>query len=120
VTIPARITTINEGGCTVPLYLLQYAYTPDAWSKMLGTVKIEVEKCRELAGKLGGSVTQAWVTFGEYDVAAIVDLPDNVTAGALSVALSAAGLAKAAKTTPLIAETDGQAILRKAKAAGGA
>lgn len=97
------------------LYLLQYAYTSDTWKTMTGTMKIEIEKTRELARKMGGQVLHAWITFGEYDVAAVLDLPDNVSAGAVSVALSAAGLAKAAKTTPLLAETDGQTILRKAK-----
>jgi uncharacterized protein with GYD domain len=39
--------------------------------------------------------------FGHDDVIAIVDLPDNVVASALSLAMSATGMART-RTTPLL------------------
>jgi len=99
------------------LYLLQYAYTPEAWSKQIKEEDGDIGAARKIADKLGGKLVSGWFTFGDYDVVAILEMPDNVTAGAVSVALSAAGYAKAAKTTHLITEGDGVAMLRKAKSA---
>ena len=44
--------------------------------------------------KLGGKMEVFCYAFGEYDVVAIGDVPDNVTAAAMSLAINASGLAK--------------------------
>lgn len=100
------------------LYLLQYAYTSAAWRQMIKSGENEVGLARQVSKKLGGRVVEAWFTFGDYDVAAILDMPDHVTAAAVSVSLSAGDYAKAAKTTPLIPEKESNEILRKAKGTG--
>ena len=99
------------------LFLLQYAYTSHAWQSQLESEDSEIGMARKVADKLGGKLVSGWFTFGDYDVAAILEMPDHVTAGAVSVALSAAGYAKAAKTTQLISEAEGRAMLNKAKSA---
>jgi uncharacterized protein with GYD domain len=43
-----------------------------------------------------------WLSFGEYDVVGIIELPTNVSAAAFSMAVSAGGTVKAFKTTPLL------------------
>jgi uncharacterized protein with GYD domain len=43
---------------------------------------------------LGGSLEGFYYAFGEDDVYAIAELPDNVTAAAVSLAVSAAGAAR--------------------------
>ncbi len=101
-------------------YLLQYSYTSEAWEKMGKTAGDgpEIGLVRQVAKKLRGHLVDAWLAFGEYDVVAILDMPNNVSAAALSVAISAGHYAKAIKTTPLMTERDGKEILRKAKGAG--
>jgi uncharacterized protein with GYD domain len=56
---------------------------------------------------LGGRIECLYYAFGDDDVVLICDLRDNVTASALSLAVSASGLVRT-KTTPLltIEETD--------------
>jgi uncharacterized protein with GYD domain len=68
--------------------------------------------------RLGGSVVDGWLTFGDYDVLVICQLPDNVTATALSMAISAGGAVKSVKTTPLVTFDEGLEALKKAKDAG--
>lgn len=102
---------------TMAQYLLQYAYTPEAWSKQLKTEDGDIGMARKVAKNLGGSLVSGWFTFGDYDVAVIIEVPDHMTAAAVSVALSAAGYARAAKTTLLITEAEGKAMLKKAKSA---
>ena len=50
---------------------------------------------------LGGKLEAMYFCFGDYDVLLIVDMPDNVSAAAVSLAASAAGTARI-KTTPLL------------------
>jgi uncharacterized protein with GYD domain len=97
----------------MPRYLLQAAYTPEAWGAQLKTPQNRMEVVSELMRQLGGSFESAYLAFGEYDVVAIVDLPDNVSAAAMSMVVSAGGSVKAIKTTPLLTIDDAIAAMRK-------
>ena len=46
----------------------------------------------EMVTKLGGTVETFDFAFGEDDVFSVVDLPDNVTAAAIGLAVGASGL----------------------------
>lgn len=72
-----------------------------------------IEAVRPVIEKLGGSIEGAWLAFGEYDVVAIFQLPDNVSAAAFSVAASVGGAVKAIKTTPLLTWDEGADAMRK-------
>jgi uncharacterized protein with GYD domain len=45
----------------------------------------------ELAGKLGGRMTQVFWTIGPYDVVALSEFPDDETATAFALAVSSQG-----------------------------
>ena len=49
----------------------------------------------------GGELEAMYYSFGDDDVIAIVDLPDNASASALTIAISSTGLVKS-KTIPLL------------------
>jgi uncharacterized protein with GYD domain len=55
--------------------------------------------------KVGGKLEAFYFCFGTVDAIVIVDLPDNITAAALSLAVSASG-AVAFSTTPLLTPED--------------
>ena len=63
---------------------------------------------------VGGKLDQLYFAFGEHDVIAIATLPDNVSAGALAVAVASSGAAKAMTTTVLMTAEEGQEVMRKA------
>ena len=73
---------------------------------------------RTLIEKLGGKLQSFYFAFGDYDGAAIADLPDNVTAAALSMAVTSAAPFRAFKTTVLISPEDSMKAMRKAAEAG--
>jgi len=77
-----------------------------------------MEAVKPVVQRLGGSIVDGWLTFGEYDVLVICQLPDNVSATALSMAISAGGAVKSVKTTPLVTFDEGLEALKKAKEAG--
>jgi uncharacterized protein with GYD domain len=73
---------------------------------------------RQVIEKLGGRFEGFWFAFGDYDLATIFELPDNVTAAAFSLAVSAGGALKALKTTPLITTKEAVEAMKKAAKAG--
>ncbi len=97
-------------------YLVQAAYTADAWSTLVGNPQDRSEPVREMVEDAGGSLKVFYLAFGDFDVVAIVELPDDATAAAVSIAISAAGAVRAIKTTPLITAEDAVRALTKAEA----
>jgi uncharacterized protein with GYD domain len=55
-----------------------------------------------LFGAFGGRLHGFWYSFGDQDGYALVELPDNVTAAAASVAVTATGSFRSFETTVLI------------------
>ena len=102
----------------MPHYLLQVAYTPDAWAAQLKSPQNRIEAIRPAVEGLGGRIECAYIAFGEYDIVAVFEMPDNVTAAAFSIAAAAGGAVKAIKTTPLMTMEEGIAAMRKGAAAG--
>ena|SRR5438552_8687210 len=97
-------------------YLLQAAYTPNAWAALMKSPHDRIEAVRPVVERLGGSIVNGWFTFGDYDVVMICEMPGNTDAAALAMAISASGAVKAAKTTPLLTIEEGIEALNKAKA----
>ena len=101
----------------MPHYMLQVAYTPEAWATQVKNPQNRVDAIRPAIERLGGRVETAYYTFGDYDIVVITEFPDNVQAAAFSLAASAGGAVKAFRTTPLLTIEEGLAAV---KAAGGA
>ena len=98
-------------------YALQIAYTPLGWAALLKDPQNRLEAVRPVVERLGGSIVNGWFSFGEYDLLVICQMPDDVSAAALSMAISAGGAVKSAKTTLLLTVEDGLRAMSRAKAA---
>jgi len=96
--------------------MLQVAYTPEAWATQLKNPHNRIEAVRPAVEKLGGNIEGAWYAFGDYDLVAIIEMPDNEAAAAFALAAAAGGACKAIKTTALLTLDEGQ---RAIQAAGG-
>jgi uncharacterized protein with GYD domain len=86
-------------------YLVQANYVGEGIKGLLkdgGTGRrAAVEK---LIGSVGGKVEAFYYAFGDTDLFVIADIPDNVTAAALSLTVNAVGAATAKITVLLTAE----------------
>jgi uncharacterized protein with GYD domain len=102
----------------VAYYLYMGAYTAEAWAALTKSPQNRMETVRPVAQALGGDLEQAWLSFGEYDVVALLRLPDNASAAAFAVAVAAGGAIKAGKTVPLLTLEEGVEVMRRAGAAG--
>jgi uncharacterized protein with GYD domain len=95
-------------------YMLQAAYTPEAWGAMVKNPQNRMEAIRPTVEKLGGKIEGAWLAFGEYDVVLICQMPNNVSAAAFSMVGAAGGAVRAVKTTPLMTTEEAMEAMRKA------
>ena len=58
------------------------------------------------------------VQVGDHDVVVVIEMPDNVSAAAFAVAISAGGACKTVKTTPLLSQEEGIAAVKKSASSG--
>jgi uncharacterized protein with GYD domain len=99
-------------------YLLQAAYTPEAWQSLVKNPHSRIEAVRPAVENLGGKLVSGYAAFGDYDIILIVDLPSSVDAAALSIAAAAGGSCRAIKTTPLLTAEETLAAVKKAATTG--
>ncbi len=94
-------------------YLIQGSYTPESWAALIKNPQDRSEAIQSLVEPLGGNLVCAYLAFGESDVVAIVELPDDVAVAALSIAATASG-AVSISTTQLLTSDEGLEAMRKA------
>ena len=71
----------------MPHYLHQIAYTSDSWKSLVAQPQNRVEVVRQAIEKLGGKVVAGFMAFGEYDVVVITEMPDQISAAAIAIAV---------------------------------
>lgn len=62
------------------------------------------EAIRKMVADIGGSLEAFYFAFGDYDVYAIVELPDNTSGAALTLTINASGLVNVSATLLLTPE----------------
>jgi uncharacterized protein with GYD domain len=77
--------------------------------------KDRIEVVRPVFEAVGGKILASGYPFGEYDVMAVYEAPDDTTAASLALAIAAGGALKSAKTTRLLSGAEWIAALTKAK-----
>lgn len=102
----------------MPSYLVQVAYNAEAVAALVKKPQDRSAVVTKAIEKLGGTLKGAWLSFGDYDTIVVVDMPDNVSAAAFALAISAGGSCKTVKTTPLLSVEEGIAAMKKAGSAG--
>jgi uncharacterized protein with GYD domain len=98
----------------MPKYLIEAAYTAEG---LRGLQKDKASGRRDAVVKtvegLDGKVEAFYFAMGKRDVIVIAELPDAVTAAALSLAVSASGLVRVATTALLGVEEIDRALAKK-------
>jgi uncharacterized protein with GYD domain len=102
----------------MPLFLSQVAYNQEGWQALVSNPQNRQDVIRAVVEKLGGRLINGYLSFGDYDVVLISELPDNVSAAALAIAAAAGGAVRSMKTTPLLEAAESLEALRKAAASG--
>jgi uncharacterized protein with GYD domain len=102
----------------MPSYLVQVSYSSEALAALIANPQDRTEVVKKVAKKLGGKIHGAWLSFGDYDLVMVMEMPDNVSAAAIALASAAGGSCKTVKTTPLLTIKEGLEALEKAATSG--
>ena len=98
----------------MPLYMTQFAYTPEAWAALTQNPEDRSEAIRGLVEAVGGRLVSFYNSFGEYDGVIIFEAPDEGTAAATLMAAITPGHVKSLKTTVLLSADEGVEAMRRA------
>src|SRR3984885_3766558 len=95
----------------MPKYLFEACYSPEGATGRRDAVKKHLED-------VGGKLESMYFAFGDVDCFVIVDLPDNVSAAALSLAVNESGLIASKAIVLLTPEEMDQAGKKKVHFSG--
>jgi uncharacterized protein with GYD domain len=85
----------NHEEVGMPKYLWKGNYSPQGVKGLLKEGGTAREKAvRELLEGIGGKLDAYYYALGDHDAYCIIDVPDNATATAVSLAIAAAGITK--------------------------
>jgi uncharacterized protein with GYD domain len=84
----------------MPYYLTQVGYTPESWAAQMKSQQDVRERVGPAAEAIGGRIDSVFYSFGEHDLIAIVEFPNDAAVAAWSIATSAGGALRSLKTTP--------------------
>ena len=78
----------------MPYYLVQADYSAEATAHLVQHPQHREKIIKETAETLGGKLHAFFYCFGEYDAIALIELPDNRAAAAMSLSADASGALK--------------------------
>jgi uncharacterized protein with GYD domain len=99
----------------MPLYLMRFSYTPEAWARLIKKPEDRREVAGAIVEKLGGRLHGFWYGFGEYDGYVLIEAPDNIAAAAFSVGIASGGSLRSAETTVLFTVEETIEMLEQAQ-----
>lgn len=98
----------------MPRYLILASYTPAAIASFVSKPQERAPLLGVLIQKMGGTLISMDFCTNDFDTAVVVELPDEVTAAGLSLAISAAGHLKSTKIVRLLTGQEFLAAQHKA------
>jgi uncharacterized protein with GYD domain len=102
----------------MPYFCHQVSYTKEVWARLMANPQDRIEAVRAPIEKLGGRLETAFFAFGPFDVIAITEMPDSISAAAIAIAFAAGGAVANIQTTPLMTAAQTVEALRKASTCG--
>ena len=102
----------------MPLYLYQAAYTPESLAAQIKNPANRLDVVAEQIRSAGVRMVTGGYSFGEHDIAVVMEAPDDTTMSAVSVAIGAGGAVRNARTTRLLSGAEYVDALKKAASIG--
>jgi uncharacterized protein with GYD domain len=94
--------------------MFQGNYTGDAIRNLIHKPEDRAEAAGKLAKSLGGKLRDYYMSFGDHDFIAILELPDDEAAATLSLTVSAAGHVTHGRTTKLLTVSESMKVMARA------
>jgi uncharacterized protein with GYD domain len=99
-------------------YLVQVSYNNQGISDLVNNPQDRSTHVRSVIESLGGRMESFYHAFGDHDAVVIAELPDNVSAAAIALAVGAGGAMRSYKTTVLMTTDEAVEAMRKASTVG--
>ncbi len=99
-------------------YLVQAFYSKEGIGQLLANPQDRAAAVRPVVEGMGGEIESFYFAFGEYDAVVLAELPDNVSAAALAMAVGGSPGISSYKTTPLLTMDEAIEAMRKASGTG--
>ncbi len=99
----------------MPFYLFKGRYSTDAIAAMTETPQDREAAARPLAEALGGKLHHMFFCFGEDDVIALIEAPDDETMAACALVVGASGAMAGGSTTKLMTSEQAMKAMAMAK-----
>ena len=97
-------------------YAVFFTYNSDSWQRLINNPGFDrAAAMRQLADAMGGTLESIYWMSGTYDGFDIIEVPDSVTAAALSVTMTSTGAFKHVETHELFDERQIGQALEKSK-----
>jgi uncharacterized protein with GYD domain len=96
-------------------YLIQTSYKEAGARALVDHPQSREDQVKKTVASMGGRLHAFFFSFGEYDTAFIVEMPDNVSMAAMSLAASAKGGVAQFRTTVLLTPAEAMEAMKKAK-----
>jgi uncharacterized protein with GYD domain len=102
----------------MPVYLYQAAYTPESLAAQIKNPANRLQVVADQIKSTGVRLVAGGFSLGEHDITILMDAPDDTTMAAVSVAISAGGAVRNARTTRLLSGEEYVEALKKAGSVG--
>ena len=99
----------------MPLYLSKFSYTPETWTRLIGTPEDRRTAAQGYIESVGGKLHGFWYAFGTNDGYNLWEAPDNVSMAAVALAISSGGALSSFETTVLLSVEETMEALRQAQ-----
>ena len=99
-------------------YLIQASYSKQGISDLISNPQDRATIVQSVIEGLGGTMNSFFFAFGDYDAVLIAELPDNVTAAALAMAVGSTPGLSEYKTTVLMSSQEAIEAMQKASEVG--
>ena len=96
------------------LYMVQFAYTPQAWKQLSKNPEDRTAAVKTLLEQAGCRLESLYYSFGEYDGFLIIEAPNEMDAMTFILAALGPGHLRGTKTTLLIRPSNVVEAMRKA------
>ncbi len=95
-------------------FLIQISFTPEAFANLVKKPENRLEAVVPMVRAMGGSFVGSWLSFGEYDSTAVIEMPDNISMKAFKMKVMSSGNISRFILTPLMSFEDGVEAMKLA------
>lgn len=98
----------------MPFYMFKGRYTPASLKSLVANPEDREAAARKMIEALGGKLHHMFFCFGEEDVIALIEAPDDQTMAAGALLVGASGAMSGGATVKLMTSKEAMAAMKKA------